>query len=91
MNDSGRELTVVAIEKALLDMGISVLDKVKNRLIDDYNCSISDCYDNPEYLKRILCDLYGDSYQSILNSIYDVLKDGNIEGRVEKFLKVLKS
>ena len=84
-----RNLVHISIEKALLNLGAPELEKVQVRLKNDYNCTIKDCYDHPEYLKRILYDLFGFCYKDIIDSIYDVLKGGNIEGRTKKFLKVL--
>jgi len=86
-----RELITVVIEHALLEIGNLELEKVQVRLKNDYKCEIGDCLEHPEYLKRILCDLFGYCYGDILDTINRVLESGNIEGRVEKFLMVLKS
>ena len=80
----------LAIESVLLQMGKPELDKVKFRLKDDYNCEIADCLDHPEYLKRILCDLFGDYYNHILVSIRKTLEKLQMDGKVEKFLIVLE-
>lgn len=86
-----RDLITVAVEYALLQMGPPELEKVETRLQNDYNCKIGDCLEHPEYLKRILCDLFGNCYQDILDSIEQVIKDANIDNQVDEFVMVLRS
>lgn len=86
-----RDLITVAVEYALLQMGTPELEKVETRLQNDYNCKIGDCLEHPEYLKRILCDLFGNCYQDILDSIEQVIKDANVDNQVDEFLMVLRS
>ena len=89
--DMQRELITVAVEHALLEIGNLELETVQARLKNDYKCEIGDCLEHPEYLKNILCDLFGNCYGDILDTINRVVENGNIVGRVEKFLVVLKS
>jgi len=49
-----KALVAFAVEKTLLPLGEPVYQKVAKTLKDDYACFIPDCYDHPEYLKRIL-------------------------------------
>ena len=86
-----RDLITVAVEYALLQMGPPELDKVEARLREDYNCAIGDCLEHPEYLKQILCDLFGYCYQDILDSIEQVFKDANLNDQVEEFVTVLRA
>lgn len=86
-----RDLITVAVEYALLQMGTPELDKVESRLRSDYNCTIGDCLEHPEYLKQILCDLFGYCYQDILGSIEQVFKDASLEDQVDEFIMVLRS
>jgi hypothetical protein len=85
-----KALVAFAIEKALLDMGKPVFDKVAKTLKDDYNCYIPDCYEHPEYLKRILTDLYGNAYAAILDSIKTSLRDFTHQGPIQKFVYCLE-
>ena len=89
--DLQKDLITVAVEAAMFEMGPPELEKVKFRLKKDYNCKIEDCLDHPEYLKHILCDLFGYCYNDILITISKVIKGGTIEGQVGEFLIVLKS
>jgi len=90
-SNSKRDLITVAVEYALLQMGTLELDKVETRLREDYNCTVGDCLKHPEYLKRILCDLFGYCYQDILDDIEQVFKDASISDEVEEFIMVLRS
>ncbi|MGI0004538.1 MAG: hypothetical protein ACREAX_04490 [Candidatus Nitrosotenuis sp.] len=85
-----KALVAFAIEKALLDMGRPVFEKVTKTLSADYGCYIPDCYDHPEYLKRILCDLYGNAYAAILNSIKTSLRDFTHQTPIQKFVCALE-
>ena len=38
-------------------------------LDDLYNCEIKDCIDHPEYLRRVLQDVYDVEYESILDEM----------------------
>jgi hypothetical protein len=85
-----KALVAFAIEKALLDMGGPVFAKVTRTLKDDYGCYIPDCYDHPEYLKRILSDLYGNAHAAIINSIKSSLQDFTHQTPIQKFVCALE-
>jgi hypothetical protein len=56
-----KALVCFAIEQALLEMGgATLLDKVADLLLKNYQSSISDCYDHPEYLNMVL-KLFGNN------------------------------
>ena len=84
MNRKG--LVRMVIDDALLEFDKSALEKVFNKLYHDYNCKIPDCYENPEYLNRVLKDLYGNSYTIIVESIKKNLAKYASEKPIEKFL-----
>lgn len=85
-----KALVAFAIEKALLDLGEPVFQKVAKTLKDDYNCYIPDCYDHPEYLKRILSDLYGNAHTTIINSIKTSLQEFSHQEQIQKFVCALE-
>ncbi len=85
-----KALVAFAIEKALLDMGEPVFQKIAKTLKDDYNCYIPDCYDHPEYLKRILSDLYGNAHTTILDSIKTSLQEFSHQEQIQKFVSALE-
>ena len=84
MNQKG--LVRMAIDAALLEFDKSAIEKVFNKLADDYECRIPDCFENPEYLIRVLKDLYGNSHTTIVDSIKKKLEKYASEKSIEKFL-----
>lgn len=85
-----KALVAFAIEKALLEMGEPVFQKVAKTLKDDYNCYIPDCYEHPEYLKRILSDLYGNANTAIISSIKSSLHDFSHQEPIHKFVSAIE-
>ena len=65
-NQMRKTMVTLALKNTLLELGIQEYDKVVSLLQKDYNCGLDDCYENPEYLKNVLKDLFGDSYPDIL-------------------------
>lgn len=84
-----KALVAFAIEKTLLSLGDPVYQKITKALKDDYNCYLPDCYEHPEYLKRILSDLYGNAHMTIINSIKSDLAEFSTRGPVQKFVLAL--
>lgn len=89
MNEKG--LVRMAIDDALLEFDKSALEKVINKLHDDYKCGIPDCYENPEYLKKVIKDLYGNSYIAIIELIKRKLQKYASAKSIEKFLMAISS
>jgi len=84
--ETERSLVGQVIEKALLNIGPECHELVLAQLYSDYNCKISDCYENPEYLKRILRELFGNSYDAIIESINQQLRKQEVTPAIENFL-----
>ncbi len=65
---------------------------VQAKLNSLYNCTIMDCYENPEYLRTVLKDVYKEDYNSIIEDIK--LKSSNlvdIDEQKAHFFKVMES
>jgi len=88
-SDVYKSVVTVSVEKALLEIGKFELDSVVYRLKENYNCEISDCLDHPEYLKEILCELFGNSHEVVLKSINESFKKTSMEPPLVNFLTVL--
>jgi len=56
-----RNLIAVSIENALLEIGRKELNEVESKLEADYKTNFFDCMDHPEYLGKILRELYPDN------------------------------
>jgi len=70
-----KALVGIVIQKALLSIGNDALNIVEKRLEEDYSCTFPDCYEHPEYLTRILKELYGNAHIQVIDSIKKQLHD----------------
>ncbi len=86
MKDARKALVVLAIEKALLDVGKPTYDEVVGMLYQDYHCYLPDCYENPEYLSRVLKELYGQSHLAIIESIKKYLSEMSTQEDIINFI-----
>lgn len=87
MSDHTKKVFVdMAIQKALLESGTVTLDKVSNRLFEVYHSHLADCYDNPEYLREALKDVFGDCYTKVVDMIKVHLQGVSHHKQVEVFL-----
>jgi len=84
-----KTMVTLSIKNTLLELGVQELDKVVTLLQKDFNCTIEDCYEYPEYLKRVLQDLFGESYQDILNTLKENMKSISSQESVKEFLQIL--
>jgi len=85
-----KSVVTASVEKALLEIGKFELDSVVYRLKENYHCEISDCLDHPEYLKQILCELFGNSHEVIIKSIQESFQKTNMEKPLVDFLEVIE-
>lgn len=85
-NQVKKALVALAIETVLLEIGKPTFEEVTGKLYNDYQCYLSDCYEHPEYLKRILQDLYGKSSITIIESIKKQLGEHAIQKGIDAFI-----
>lgn len=83
------EIVALSIEETLLEISKEAFDTVSDKLYNYYNCTISDCYENPEYLQRILKDLYGNGSRAITDKIKKWLEEHAKDEKVSHFVKVV--
>ena len=88
-SDDPKVLIIAAIEKSLLEIGKPDLNKVKERLMEDYNRTLADCYDEPEFLSRILKDIYGKAHVTIVDAIKKNLDNMSETKPVKEFLDII--
>ena len=91
LDEMKRTMVTLAIKNTFLELGLEEFDKIVMMLQKDYNASLEDCYDNPEYLKQVLQDLLGDSYNDVLNSLKENIKNISSHKSTENFLDTLSS
>jgi len=88
-SEDPKVMIIGANEKSLLEIGKPDLNKVKQRLMDDYNRTFADCFEEPEFLTRILKDIYGKAHVTIIDSIKKNLKNMSGSEPVQEFLKII--
>ena len=86
MNDAKKALVVLAIEKALFEVGKPTYNEVVAKIHKDYYCYLPDCYENPEYLSRALKELYGQSHLAIIESIKKHLGEMSTQEGIANFI-----
>jgi hypothetical protein len=85
-NQVRKALVSLAIESVLLEIGKPTYDEVSHKLFKDYKSYLPDCYEHPEYLKRILQDLYGQSSTAIIESIKKQLEEFETQKGIDIFI-----
>jgi hypothetical protein len=83
------ELVGLKLREALLEIGKPIHDRVVQALYSQYNCSLADCLEHPEYLKDILNQLFGPSHVAIIKSIKKQLYELNEHRPIQEFLMVI--
>jgi hypothetical protein len=84
-----KEMMSMAIEDALNEMGEPALEIVRNKLFQEYHCTLQDCLDHPAYLANALKETFGYAQIAIIEKIKTNLGESKSERPVEDFLKVL--
>jgi hypothetical protein len=87
--EARKALIALAIETVLLKMGKPAYDQVIKNLYKEYHCYLPDCYEHPEYLKRILQDLFGRSSINIVESIKKYLGEYAEQKGIDAFITVI--
>jgi two-component system chemotaxis response regulator CheY/two-component system response regulator (stage 0 sporulation protein A) len=90
-NQMKKTMVTLALKNTLLELGIDEYDKVIALLQKEHNCTLEDCFENPQYLRKILKDMFGDSYPDILNSLSENMKSIPSQESVKEFLQALSS
>ncbi len=85
-----RAIVVLAIEHTLLKISMNTLEKIQTELQQKYKCSISDCYEHPEYLSKVLKDLFGNSYHEIVKDVNRYLDEFAYQRPISEFLDKIK-
>jgi two-component system chemotaxis response regulator CheY/two-component system response regulator (stage 0 sporulation protein A) len=90
-NQMKKTMVTLALKNTLLELGIDEYDKVIALLQKEHSCTLEDCFENPQYLRKILKDMFGDSYPDILNSLSENMKSIPSQESVKEFLQALSS
>lgn len=88
MSQTKKSLVLVAIERTLLKTGgTPLLDEVNSRLYKKFNSSISECYEHPEYLKKILQEIFGEAHHEIAKTIVKELTAFDYDDKIMQFIE----
>ena len=74
-HDINKAFLAFSIEVVLMRNGISQYEKVISKLENEHHIYLPDCDKNPEILKQVLQDTFGDSYDNIISEIRQELGD----------------
>ncbi len=85
-----KTIVVFAIEYTLLKTSKSILEKVQTELRQEFNCDISECYEHPEYLGKVLNDLFGVSQYEIISDVNRYLNEFSYQEQIAEFLDKIK-
>lgn len=78
------------IEIVLLRMGKPQYEKVVSKLEKQYKCYLPDCHKNPEFLKKVLQDIFGNAYDDVLKEIKTEIGEIATKSYYTEFLAVMK-
>ncbi len=85
-----KALVAVIVEGVLNSLSKGEYEEIICRLEDDYRCYITDVFEHPEYLKRVLEDIYGNAYKPILLKIEQALGEFTLQTPYKEFLLKLQ-
>jgi hypothetical protein len=84
-----KSLISSSIENALRKIGDPTYEMIIRKLYEDYHCYLPDCYEYPEYLNKVLKELFGNNYKAIVRTIKINLKDLAEQKPVTDFLTAI--
>jgi len=82
---------ISCIEVVLMSKGNTKYNLLVVKLDSLYDCTIRDCYENPQYLKMTLKEVYEDDYKSIVEEIKLHLDELVKEKDISNFFKIMES
>ena len=86
-----RTMLVYVVESVLLKIGKPSYELVLTKLQKDHGCHISECIEKPEYLKRVLQEIYGNASDEIFERIKIDLGDLVEQKYYRDFVEVMNS
>jgi len=90
-SEQNKMALVFCVEAVLMRRGNTNYHLITAKLNANYNCTIMDCYENPEALRNVLKDVYKEDYNSIINEIKIQLDELANVREIANFLKLMQS
>ena len=82
-----KALVSVTLEKAFLEVGDSkLLNTALSILYENYRAYLPDCYEHPEYLRKVFSELDGSSYVVVADAISSKLEEYSYQQPIKNFL-----
>jgi len=89
-NNVREAIVSYALEKALIEYGDSALEEVYYKLHQEYALHFVDCYHNPDALRRVLLETFGDAYCNVVELMKTHLGEYALQEHIRKFLKAVE-
>jgi hypothetical protein len=88
-NNIKEAIVSYAIMRGLIEHGNSSLEEVYYKLYQEYALHFVDCYHNPDVLRGIMHETFGDSYLGIVELIRTHLGEFAMQEQIRGFLSKL--
>jgi hypothetical protein len=85
-----KENLALSIEVVLMRRGGPEFQMVLAKLKNNFNLDIINCYENPEYLRKVLKEVYREDFKFIVEEIIGELGEYAQEQKIIEFLDILK-
>lgn len=85
-----KENLALSIEVVLMRRGGPEFQMVLAKLKNNFNIDIINCYEKPEYLRKVLKEVYHEDFKSIVEEIIGELGEYAKEQKIIEFLDTLK-
>lgn len=85
-----KENLALSIEVVLMRRGGPEFQMVLAKLKNYFNLDIINCYEKPEYLRKVLKEVYHEDFKSIVEEIIGELGEYAKEQKIIEFLDTLK-
>lgn len=89
-NNVTKTMVILAIEHTLLNISNRTLEEVQAKLYQEYNSSIQDCYEHPEYLGKVLKDLFGAASNQVIKDVNLYLDEFTYQRPIAEFLDKIR-
>jgi hypothetical protein len=85
-----KENLALSIEVVLMRRGGPEYQMVLAKLKNNFNLDIINCYEKPEYLRKVLKEVYREDFKSVVEEIIWELGEYSQEQKITGFLDALK-
>ena len=84
-----KELFSAAVKNTLNEIGSFSFEMVNNKLLQEFRCSMPDCLEHPDYLKKVLNQIFGYADVAVIEKLKENLAKSSSEQVMNEFIQVL--